>query len=164
MDDRAELLHNMSSPPKSVVKYSGLADISESATASGLFDEWTSGLGVFGTPVFFVLPIDFRRRTAAGVLRELKVKPSINPDRQLDDLINGRASDLPLPEGCVVIPFAQNHRLIWTDTLSVLAVLTKCSESVWLRAKSPALQAALVHRQATLLIPPQFAANLPEVT
>ena len=163
MDDRPDLLHNMSSPPKSVVKYSGLADLSKSATAAGLFDEWARGIGIFGTPIRFALASDFRRKTAAGVLRELNVEPSIDPDRQLSDLINARARDLPLPEGCVVIPFAESHRLIWSDTLSTLAVLSKCSESVWLRSKSPALQSALTRRQATLLIPPQFAANLPEI-
>lgn len=165
MDDRADLLHNMSAPPKSVVKYSGLTDLATTAGpgGSGVGKMCATGIGVFGTPIRFALPNDFRRKTAAGVLRELNVEPSIDPDRQLDDLINGRASDLPLPEGCVVIPFAESHRLIWSDTLSALAVLTKCSESVWVRAKSPTLQAALVRRQATLLIPPQFAANLPEI-
>ena len=163
MNDRPDLLHNMSSPPKSVVKYSGLADLSKSAGVSGLLDEWARGIGIFGTPIRFALSNDFRRKTAAGVLRELNLDPSIDPERQLADLINARANDLPLPEGCVVIPFAESHRLIWSDTLTTLAILTKCSESVWLRAKSPALQSALARHRATLLIPPQFAANLPEI-
>jgi hypothetical protein len=64
----------------------------------------------------------------------------------------------------VVITALGDHRMIWPDALSALAILSKCSDSIWLRAKRPLLTAALVRRRATLLIPPHFANQLPEVT
>ena len=58
MKDRSALLHNMSAPPKSVVRYSGLADLAAVRRPGG---PETAGSGfndkcVFGTPVKFVLP------------------------------------------------------------------------------------------------------------
>ena len=35
MPERANLLHNMSAPPKSVVKYSGLADLGTTSSPDG---------------------------------------------------------------------------------------------------------------------------------
>ena len=158
MEDGTALLHNMSAPPKSVVKYSGLADLATTRVPGG------SGIcGVFGTPVRFVLPPNLAGPSPADILRHLKVAPQPDPEQYLADLINTRANELPLPEGCAVIPTLDGHRLIWADALSALAILAKCSDSIWLRAKHPALNAALARQQATLLVPPLFARRLPEV-
>lgn len=158
MEDGTALLHNMSAPPKSVVKYSGLADLATIWVPGG------SGIcGVFGTPVRFVLPPNLAGPLPADILRHLKVDPQPDPEQYLADLINTRANELPLPEGCAVIPTLEGHRLIWADALSALAILAKCSDSIWLRAKHPALNAALARQQVTLLVPPLFASHLPEV-
>jgi hypothetical protein len=158
MEDGTALLHNMSAPPKSVVKYSGLADLATTWVPGG------SGIcGVFGTPVRFVLPPNLAGKSPTDMLRHLKVDPQPDPEQYLADLINTRANELPLPEGCAVIPTLEGHRLIWADTLSALAILAKCSDSIWLRTKHPALNAALARQQVTLLVPPLFASHLPEV-
>jgi hypothetical protein len=160
--ENSALLHNMSAPPKSVVKYAGLADL---ATAAGQTAcRSSAGLGVFGTPIRFVLPANPSRFGPSGILRLLGIKPARDPKRQLCALIDERAQELPLPDGCAVVPATQGHRVIWADVLSTLAVLTKCSDSVWLRTKSPALQAGLLRRDLSLLVPPFFATLLPGET
>lgn len=170
------LLHNMSAPPKSVVKYSGLADLSSARrpTGSEANSIGFNGAGVFGIPVRFELPAQLVGQTPADVLRYLGValrvdaqadaKPVSEADahRQLCELINARANELPLPEGCVVIASLPNQRLIWADALSALAILAKSSEAIWLRSKSPALSAALARTEVTLLVPPAFADRLPD--
>jgi len=176
MCDASPLLHNMSAPPKSVVKYSGLADLSTVRRPTGSTDTSVgfNSAGVFGIPVRFALPAELVGQTPADVLRYLGVslqanaqtdaKPDAEADahRQLCELIDTRANELPLPEGCVVIASLPSHRLIWTDALSALAILAKSSEAIWLRSKSPALSAALARTQVTLLVPPAFAHQLPD--
>ena len=54
------------------------------------------------------------------------------------------------------------HPILWGDTLSALAVLCKCSDSIWLRDKTTALSIGLEHTQVTLLVPPLFASRLPK--
>ena len=164
MRDSGALLHNMSAPPKSVVKYSGLADLAtvRSPGGSGVTGIGFKGNGVFGTPVRFALPADLAGKTPADVLRHLGADAQPDPERQLCAMINARANELPLPEGCAVIASLEGHRLIWADALSALAILAKCSDAIWLRAKTPALNAALTRTQVTLLVPPLFAHRLPK--
>jgi hypothetical protein len=157
--ESSALLHNMSAPPKSVVKYAGLADLASAAGRNPLFAPLWSG--VFGTPIRFVLPPDTSRAGPSGILRLLGIEPARDPERQLCTLIDERARELPLPDGCAVVPASQTHRVVWPDALSTLAVLTKCSDSIWLRTKSPALQAGLMRRDLSLLVPPFFATLLP---
>jgi hypothetical protein len=157
MEDMTALLHNMSAPSKSVVKYSGLADLAADKSPSG-----AGACGVFGTPVRFALPADLAGKSAADILRHLGADAEPEPERKLAALIDARASELPLPDGCAVIPALEGHRIIWADALSALAILAKCSDTIWLRAKSTSFNAALVRRQATLLVPPRFADPLKE--
>ncbi len=163
--ERGVLLHNMSAPPKSIVKYSGLADleITPGPGGSGVPVKRPSSTGIFGTPVRFALPSGLAGKSPSAILRLLGVDPRPDPEQKLAALVNARAEELPLPGGCVVIPSRDEHRVIWADALSVLAVLAKCSDSIWLRAKTPAFNAALLRRSATLLVPPLFACRLPEV-
>lgn len=161
MRDSGALLHNMSAPPKSVVKYSGLADLA-TVCSPGATGIGCKGNGVFGVPVRFALPADLAGKSPADVLRHLGADAQPDPERQLCALINARANELPLPEGCAVIAALEGHRLIWADALSALAILAKSSDAIWLRAKTPALNTALARTQVTLLIPPLFAARLPK--
>jgi hypothetical protein len=166
MADQGTLLHNMSAPPKSVVKYSGLAALATTAGPSfntGMAGVKFKGKRVFGRPVRFELPAALAGKSCADILRHLEVEPSPDPERQLIALINARADELPLPGACLVIPVAKAHRLLWADALSALAILAKCSDCLWLRAKDPALKAALIRRQASLLVPPLFVRRLPKV-
>ena len=164
MRDSGALLHTMSAPPKSVVKYSGLADLAtvRSPGGSGVTGIGFKGNGVFGTPVRFALPADLAGKSPADILRHLGAEAQPDPERQLCALINARANELPLPEGCAVIAALGSHRLIWADALSALAILAKSSDAIWLRAKTPALNAALTRTQVTLLVPPLFAHRLPK--
>lgn len=162
--DPCGLLHNMSAPPKTYVKYSGLADLAVSRgklSAHKVLTQ-TSAFGLFGTPVRFALPPELKGRSPIFLLRHLGVDPLKDPDRQLVALINTRAKELPLPDGCAVIPALACHPILWADTLSALAILAKCSDSIWLRDKAPALSAALQHKQVTLLVPPLFVNRLPK--
>lgn len=158
------LLHNMSAPPKTIVKYSGLADMVEFGGRRATLDITlrSRAIGLFGAKVRFALPPELKGRSPAFLLRHLGVSALKDSARQLVELINRRARELPLPDGCAVIPTLAEHPLLWTDTLTVLAVLTKCSDCIWLRDKSPAMSAALQHNQVTLLVPPLFASRLPK--
>jgi hypothetical protein len=187
--DRASLLHNMSVPPKSVMRYAGLASLSGAQTPKPAGDEGfnSRSAGVHGTPVRFVLPealiallvgagASHPSGAASSILNHLGVEHADSPaqgsqsnedlsgqdaSRQLAILINARALSLPLPAGCVVIPAETWHPVLWGDALSALAVLCKCSDNLWLQGKTPALSMTLTRRQVSLLIPPQFANRLP---
>jgi hypothetical protein len=160
MNDRGPLLHNSGVPPRTLVKYSGLDDL------SGAFPEHMRRAdqrpAAFGTAVRFTLADVPSPASPPRLLRQLGIEPGPEPERQLFLLIDERADGLPLPDGCVVVPAALDHWIIWSDVLTALAVLAKCSTNVWLRAKSPSLHAALDRRDVSLLVPPLFAARLPQ--
>ena len=79
-----------------------------------------------------------------------------SPEKILIIMINRQARGLPLPEGCLVIP-AQDHHPLWSsDPLTVLAIFSKSTRSVWLRAKYPTIAAGLQLREMSLLLPPNF--------
>ena len=73
MSDNASLLHNMSAPPKSVIKYTGLAGLATKRGFGG------SGVGtlkfthenVYGSFIAFRLPKGMRVRSAALILERL---------------------------------------------------------------------------------------------
>jgi hypothetical protein len=157
MNERGQVLHNMSAPAKSVMEYAGLAGIGGAAQAPP-----SKPAATFGEPVAFLLDRAFKATTPLQILKALQVTPGANPQRELEALLNARAAELPLPDGCVVIDSRNDHPSIWRDPLTVLAVLTKCSVSVWLRRKQPAIGRLRSHRSATLLVPPAFVDRLPE--
>ena len=165
MTDHGALLHNMSSPPRSVVKYDGLgASLPRGAVSENASVDSYRAPKVFGTAVRFVLPAALSRKGPRAVLKYLDIKAGADPEQQLCALIDQRAEVLPLPDGCVVIPTEPEHQAaFWCDPLTVLSVLSKCSATVWLRAKTPSVRAALARKRATLLIPPTFAVKLPKV-
>jgi hypothetical protein len=161
--ERCGLLHNMSAPPKTVVKYAGLAELTRGASqGAGRGGLALGHAGTFGVPVLFELEHSFRSKTPRTVLQALGEPPTANPAARLEALLDARAAELPLPDGCVVIDPDEGHAALWRDPLTVLAVLSKCSHAVWLRAKQPSLTAALARRTVALLVPPAFAGHLPE--
>ncbi len=83
-------------------------------------------------------------------------------ERHLLQLIENRARELPIPDGAVVIPASRDHLSPWPDALAAIAVITKSSDNVWLRAKSPRLSVLRNRREVSLLIPPAFASELEE--
>jgi len=165
MNEQPALLHNMSAPPKTVVKYSGLSELARTSGpgGSGVAGVTFKGREIHGTPVRFMLGSSCAGRTPEKLLAALGHEPVADVERRLAELINARAQELPLPDGCVVIAGRSDALVIWRDPLAVLAILAKCSDYVWLRAKTPAIHAALRRDTVTLLIPPQFAARIPEL-
>ena len=166
MTDSPALLHNMSSPPTSRVSYSGLNGGMNGAGSSEKGESGPrQGSYEFGTGVVFRLPGPVRGFTAKYLLPLCVPEENRNaPEKTILRLIEARARELPLPGGAVVIPVKEHHLEINSDLLSVLAVLTKCSASVWLRAKSPRLSAIKSRRAVSLLIPPSFSENIEELS
>lgn len=164
--DHGSLLHNMSAPPKSVVRYGGLADLAADfgTPRDPANAQRASGAGLLGLAVRFALPVDLTSATAAQTLQFLGIVPRRAAVGQLEALIDARARELPLPDGCAVIAHRISHRLIWSDALTTLAILSKCSDSLWLRDKSPSLLSALQRHQVSLLVPTLFVHRLPEIS
>lgn len=156
-DRAAGLLHNMSAPPKTVVKFDGLGVLDGSGAAKSP--------AVFGTAVRFRLAPEWRRLPLARFLRRLepdcRLRAAADRAARVLELIERRAAELPLPEGCVLIRPGDDHAEPWGDPLSALAVLAKCTDTVWLRGKSPSLLAAQERADVSLLVPPAFAVRLP---
>lgn len=151
------LLHNMSAPPKSVVQYKGLATLASTHSASSS-NTTDSGAVVLR----FELPANFTDCDSSEVLRRLGVTPGRSAPAQLSALLDARVKTLALPPGCAVVAVHARHRVIWSDPLSVLAVLSKCSDTLWLRDKSPSLISAFKRRKASLLVPVLFVPHLPK--
>ena len=89
---------------------------------------------------------------------------SSKPDaeKELVDRIEDRAAQMSLPDGAAVVEFTVSGLPSpWTDTLSVLVVLTKASGAVWLRGKTPRLTALQERTQVSLIVPPAFVAGIP---
>ena len=166
MIEPAQLLHNMSSPPKSVVKYSGLSDGAANAGTAGIGvgDGLIMHNGVFGAFVAFRLAPDLRRRAPGTILKHLGIAPGPAPEKTLAGLIDQRARELALPDACVVVPSKQDHPSPWPDTLAALAIITKSSGSVWLRSKTPRLTAMKKRSVVSLLIPPACAHRIEELS
>jgi len=158
--DSGDLLHNMSAPPKSVVKYGGLSELQQGQP--GRVNVGQRPVNALAVALRFELPSEFKTCSAGQLLRHLGIAPKRAAQSQLDALIDARAFELPLPPGCAVIACQSSHRLIWQDLLSVLAVLAKCSDTLWLRDKSPSLSSALARHRVSLLVPALFVSHLPK--
>jgi hypothetical protein len=182
------LLHNMSAPPKSVLRYEGLAGLASQSGpgGSGVTQLRYTAKEFFGTPVRFAFDLAWTKLSAIEILNYLQVEvmttlpansqageePSVEKlkalstaraqaaTRQLNALINQRAQAMPLPEGCAVIVPRPKHTVLFADLLSTLAVFSKCTESIWLRSKTPSLIAARGYQEVSLLIPPNFYEKL----
>ena len=160
MSDHPSLLHNMSAPPRTVITYGGLSDL---ASKSGFGD---AGIGrhatVFGRFVAFRLPKSLRVRSAKLILERLGKEVGSNAEETLLGLIERRASELPLPDGCVAKPCEESHPSPWPDELAALAIITKSSANVWLRGKLPSLSSLQDRGAVSLLLPPNFEVHIPE--
>ena len=159
MTEATQLLHNMSTPPKSVVKYNGLQKCAEANDIHGTGGGWlaASNDGAFGSFITFRLPQNLRQCGAKTILDRLGLKSGSEPEKTLLDLIEARAKELVLPDACVVIPTKIDRPCPWSDPLAILAVITKSSASIWLRSKTPRLSALRKTPAISLLVPPAFA-------
>jgi hypothetical protein len=178
----------MSAPPKSVLRYQGLSNIWVQHDSSGnrVTPLRSTADDFFGKPVRFAFDHAWAKLSAVEILNYLQVdvaaltavtsragvKPSAEQlkalstartqaaTRHLNALINERAQTLPLPEGCAVVVPRSEHQVLFGDLLSTLAIFSKCTESVWLRSKTPSLIAARGYKEVSLLIPSNFCEQL----
>ena len=164
MIETTQLLHNMSTPPKSVVKYSGLKNNAKATDLHGTGGGWlaASNNSAFGSFITFRIPENLRRCGAKTILERLGLKSGSEPERTLLDLIEARARELVLPDACVVIPTKTDRPCPWPDPLAILAVITKSSASIWLRSKTPRLSVLRKAPVISLLVPPVFAEQIEE--
>lgn len=160
--DPSALLHNMSAPPKSVVRYSGLSGLAQQSGpgGSGVTSLRYSNAGQHGLCVRFELaahlPLDNPTEILASLGLALEGTSADSAARHLVQVINRRAAELPLPQGCAVVKSLPSHETPWPDPLAALAVLTKCTDTIWLRDKTPSLSKLTGPRCVSLLIPPGF--------
>ncbi len=188
MNEVTGLLHNSGVPPKSVLRYDGLSGLATQTGpgGSGVTKLRYTAKDFFGTPLRFHFDLAWAKLSAVEILNYLQIdvvasaavisQAGVEPSaeqlkaltaartqaatRQLNALINERAQALPLPEGCAVIVPRPEHQVLFGDLLSTLAIFSKCTESVWLRSKTPSLIAARGYKEVSLLIPPNFCAQL----
>ena len=162
MIESVQLLHNMSTPPKSVVQYTGLDGATTTVHRGG--GGSSPRHNVYGNFVTFCLPRDIFGRAAHSILKTIGVEPGPTPEKILLALIERRARELPVPDACVVRPPLLHHPRPWPDTLAALAIITKSSTNVWLRSKTPRLSAVNGRAAVSLLIPPACAARIEELS
>ena len=94
--DSSPLLHNMSSPPKTVVKYAGLEGLTKQSGpgGSGVTGIKYMNPKVFGQAVRFLLPKEFFEQEPEGILKLLRISHNSkfsNATEQVAALINQRA-------------------------------------------------------------------------
>ena len=186
------LLHNMSAPPKSVVKFSGLSSLAGAALppVGAQAQHRHLAPGRFGTLLCFELAPEWRTLTPAQMLAWLAAlgetgaafdgehgeapgdplgdasgdasgeAPTTDPAQRLAALIDQRARSLPLPPGCAVVASHPSHAAPWGDPLTALAILSKCTDTVWQRDKQPSLVGTFERGVVSLLVPPGFDAPL----
>ena len=166
MNEPVGVLNNMSAPPKSVVRYSGLAGLVQQVGpgGSGVTSLRYRNSEQHGEAVRFELPAEFGADSPTDILQSLGLQYENARDgtaaRHLIQLINKRATELPLPEGCAVVKSLQSHPQLWPDPLAAIAALTKCTDTVWLRGKAPTLSNLTHRRSVSLLVPPDFLEQL----
>ena len=157
------LLHNMSAPPKSVIRFEGLENLAEHRVSggSGVTGIGYRGYKTFGLAVRFALPADWKelplRELVLRVDPECRSRTRKHQEARILARIEEEARHLPLPDGCLVVPAKDSHLPAKAEACTVLAVLAKCTETVWLRDKAPSLTTALSRGAVSLLVPPEFA-------
>ena len=160
--ERAELLHNMSAPPKTVVQFEGLRAL------QGLGAAKDHPPALHGTPFRFCIDATLLELKPARLLQTLdpssRVRVHAIAEKRLLQLVEQHAQTLPLPEGCLIVKSSSRHAVAWPDALTALAVLTKCTDTVWLRAKSPSLEVARARLDVSLLVPPAFVYRISVTT
>jgi len=147
-----------------VVRYAGLALTGADADLGGGVARGDDHrkTGVVGRIIAFRVEGRLKGLSHGQILRRIGHDPGDGPTRTLIGLIEQRASELQLPDGAVVVPHLPGHPCPWPDLLSLIAIVTKSSAHVWLRSKEPRLTRIGEPRAVSLLVPPTFAADIPE--
>ena len=149
------MLHNMSAPPRTTIRYEGLSgNVKESGPGgSGVCSRGYQGTPLRGRIVQLQLPDNWDSSDPSALLTALGVAVLGDAQSQLLTLVLATARDLPLPDICVVLPVDKTTVQLWGTPLMALTVLSQCSDVMWLRAKSPVFAQAITRRQVRLLVP-----------
>ena len=156
MTDGPDLLRNMSVPPQSIVAYRGLGAVTP--TSARMASAMTGRIVAFRAPEWKRPP------TVLAILGMLQTPPAEDLNDALTALIERRASQLPLPDGALVIEHRPAHDCPWPDLLSFLVAVTKSTAHVWLRSKQPSLSRIMSVRSLSIVIPAVCAHRLAEET
>jgi hypothetical protein len=160
-DPHRRLLFNMSTPPKTTIAYGGLSDLAQWPADAPDRSSQEARLPAPWLALQFCVskgsPTD-----APGILAALGADASPDPEATLESLIEERARQLPLPDGCLVLPAKSASRRARPDLLTAIAVIVKCSEFVWLRQKSPSLERLERVSEVALLVPAVAAQSMEE--
>jgi len=149
------VLHNMSAPPRTTIRYEGLSgNVKEAGPGgSGVCSRGYQGTPLRGRIVQLQLPDNWDSSDPSALLTALGVAVLGDAQSQLLALVIATARDLPLPDICVVLPVDKTTVPLWGTPLMALTVLSQCSDVMWLRAKSPVFSQAITRRQVRLLVP-----------
>lgn len=139
------LLHNMSVPSRSVISFSGV----ERSASKKIWQVASK------EPQIIAFRVNSKDKKCAplDILTDIGVTVTSSPESTLKKLIDERANELPLPDGCAVIEYRPDHVQKWQDELAQLAVVCKSSSSVWLRFKEPRLSLIDERRSVSLFLP-----------
>ena len=111
----------------------------------------------FGRGIVYCLPDDINARSPRGFLAWLDGKPFNKSARQaameLRWRINEHAQQIHLPPAALVTDTSLDGDAVCTDPLSVLTVMSKSSENVYLRDKEPNLAALRYDRRVVVFVP-----------
>ena len=133
---RPALLHNMSAPPRMVIRHKAVAPA--------------------GSTLLFRLPPGARNSGPSGLLARLTGRRWTrgNPaaEAELRRRVNEHAARLPLPPAALIADSADEAGLV-NDLLAVYAVLAKSSDRVYLRDKEPNLSRITPGRRVVLRLP-----------
>ncbi|NBP39558.1 MAG: hypothetical protein EBS73_13550 [Betaproteobacteria bacterium] len=161
--DFAALAHNMSAPPKSVIKYEGLSGLVKRNLpgGTGVTSVGYKNSYPVGTPMRFSIPQSLLRASPEELLVALEGDGRHgDSESTLDELtrrIAKHARAIPLPEGCAVIPTQAAFPSPLPGLLDALVVITQSTNSVWLKSKSPLLSRLHTTQSVSLLIPDRYA-------
>lgn len=145
MNEPSHLLHNMSAPSRFVVSYRGIAHSADD-------QQKRSKNSKVRVIAFRMVSRDWLA-SPTEILKDLGVVEPDDPEAALIRLINERANELPLPDGCLVTECKAEHAQAWQDELAQLAVICKSSSAVWLRSKRPQLSILAERPAVSLYLP-----------
>lgn len=147
--------HNMSAPPRTTVSYQGLSALQEPGYSGAATSGSRVGLRLALPAKFPTLP--------ARILGTLGQPRARDAAAALEALIEQHSTQLPIPDGCLVLPTRQSAEELIAAPLTTLAAITKSSEVVWLRGKLPRLERLNCLTAITLWLPVAAANELKEI-
>ncbi|MEI8371819.1 MAG: hypothetical protein WCJ35_03185 [Planctomycetota bacterium] len=149
LDSGCQLLHNMSVAPQTVITYEG------------------GQRRIYGKGIVFRMPDFHENLTPAKILTLLDESVAseggttavLPVDAEAEDCLRQRieahARTLALPPAAIIVDSYLKGDRVCKDLISVVTVLAKSSDHVYLRDKQPNLAAIRPGRRVVVLLPPE---------